>query len=107
MPQELKISPQKLHKIFKGAAKEVKEALEGNDNLGKHDTQVPCAIPSCKGTIIEHRHKEYLGDPMDLIIGPGSRNQMTLVVNRYCSRCGISYHHLPEEPRTELGKSEK
>lgn len=74
--------------------------VEDPDKLGKHDTKVPCQT-QCKGTIMEERSRRYLGDPMHAIIGPGYKNQLTLVVEYYCSRCGIMYHHLPEPARDE------
>lgn len=70
------------------------------DRIGKKDSGVPCRA-TCKGTIIEERSRRYFGDPMHAIIGPGSLEQMTLVVEYYCSHCGIMYHHLPEDPHTD------
>jgi hypothetical protein len=67
----------------------------GRDGLGKHKTGVRCVGQKCNGIITEERSNRYLGDPMHFILGPGSQNQLTLVVELYCPRCGISYHHLP------------
>ena len=35
--------------------------------------------------------REYRGDPMNAIAGPGGRAQMTTVVETYCDACGLSY----------------
>lgn len=35
--------------------------------------------------------REYRGDPMNAIAGPGGRAQMTTFVETYCDECGLSY----------------
>ncbi len=74
--------------------------IDPDADLGKVDTNVPCQA-NCKGTIVKETSREYLGDPMHAIIGPGGRDQLTTIVQLYCPRCGIMYHHLPELPRCD------
>jgi hypothetical protein len=45
---------------------------------------------------------DYLGDPMRMIIGPGSRNQMTHVTCIYCTSCGLKYEFLPPNDTSGL-----
>ena len=52
---------------------------------------------ACRGTVVQQTTMEYLGDPMHMIIGPGSRNQMTRVTNIHCMKCGLKYEFLPPE----------
>lgn len=87
---------EKHYSAVNSALEELKNSAETED---VSDTQFPCVIPSCRGTIIEKRTSRYIGDPASQIIGPGSRSQMTPFVEFYCSRCGVLYHHLPETPR--------
>lgn len=72
------------------------DELLGRDQLGAHETATMCVIPKCGGTIIENKFDQYFGNPMSRTIGPGGENQMTRVVELYCSQCGVLYHHLPK-----------
>lgn len=50
----------------------------------------------CQGKIVARVTREYHGDPMHMIIGPGSRNQMTTVHHGFhCTRCGLKYEFPP------------
>lgn len=54
-----------------------------------------CAV--CGGKVVDKVTREYRGDPMRMIIGPGSRNQMSTVHHGwYCIACGIRYEFLPK-----------
>lgn len=57
------------------------------------ETPHRCSV--CGGEIVVDEWSEYLGDPMLMIIGPGSRNQFTTRRAIYCKDCGVSYHRLP------------
>lgn len=46
---------------------------------------------ACSGKIVAYTELVYLGDPMSLIAGPGSRNQMTRKTTTYCASCGLLY----------------
>ena len=84
---------------MRGIAQVVHKQLHGQAEDGETDTKIPCVIPHCKGTIIEEKNREYIGDPMHRIIGPGGKNQLSLIIKYYCSRCKIMYHSLPEKVR--------
>ncbi len=60
-------------------------------------TGIKCRVPECPGRIVEETERKYLGDPMHRIIGPGGRNQLTVVTVLYCPYCGIQYHKLPKK----------
>ena len=77
---------------------DIVERMKNDDGVGEKNTNAACVIPLCTGTIIEKRSKKYFGDPARAIIGSGYRGQMTLIVELFCSRCGIQYHHLPKKP---------
>jgi len=54
-----------------------------------------CAV--CGGEVIEKISSKYYGDPMHMIIGPGSASQMTTVHHGWhCTSCGIKYEFLPK-----------
>jgi len=59
----------------------------------KFDVVGKCA--ACGGPIVRQVSSEYHGDPMHLIMGPGSKNQMTTLVHLWCDDCGIAYHKEP------------
>ena len=69
---------------------------EDRETYGKFDTGVPCRIPSCKGTVIEHARLKELAEVTNLVLGPSARTHRNRVLEFFCSVCGISYHHLPE-----------
>lgn len=51
----------------------------------------------CDGKVVAKVTTKYLGDPMHMIIGPGSRNQMvTRNEGWHCSSCGIRYEFCPK-----------
>jgi hypothetical protein len=52
---------------------------------------------ACRGTVVKNTTMEYLGDYRNLIIGPGSRSQMTPVTNIHCTKCGLKYEFLPPD----------
>lgn len=57
-----------------------------------------CSV--CRVPLSVESIQTYLGDPMHLICGPGSRNQMTLVRTTFCGTCGLLYRNgggLPPE----------
>ncbi len=59
-----------------------------------------CCAVCGKTLVIETKTwSEYRGDPMLMIIGPGSRNQMTQASSTaiYCKYCGLLYHVDPGE----------
>ena len=74
--------------------------IDPDADLGTVATKAPCQA-NCKGTIVRETTRQYIGDPMHAIIGPGYEHQLTTIVELYCSRCGIMYHHLPEPPRCD------
>lgn len=48
-----------------------------------------CAV--CKTQLTVRTTTAYLGDPMHMICGPGSKNQMTKTVSTFCGDCGLIY----------------
>ncbi len=51
----------------------------------------------CKGSLERRKWKEYLGDPMHMILGPGHQNQLTGRSEIFCPRCGLKYLRAPKE----------
>jgi hypothetical protein len=78
-----------LDEVFK-AVHLSRDELEGKTE----ELVAKCVV--CHELLTRVSNFEYRGDPMQMIIGPGGRNQMSRVVSIYCGRCGISYHHLPK-----------
>ena len=53
----------------------------------------------CSGKAVAKITNRYLGDPMHMIIGPGSRNQMTRTHHGWhCVSCGLKYEFCPKGP---------
>lgn len=51
----------------------------------------------CEGKVIARITHEYLGDPMNFILGPGGRNQMSRIHHGWhCTICGLRYEFLPK-----------
>ena len=61
----------------------------------KPDPGPKCVV--CEGPLTEKSWSSYVGDPMQMIIGPGSRNQMTAQHAIWCPQCGLQYRSLPKE----------
>ncbi len=53
----------------------------------------------CRTHLERLSFKAYRGDPMHMIIGPGSVNQMSTVTELYCPQCGIKYLQEPVPPK--------
>lgn len=60
-----------------------------------YETERTATCVVCNGTVVEETTMEYYGDPRHMIIGPGSRNQMTPHTTIHCTKCGIKYAFLP------------
>lgn len=73
--------------------------FEGPKARGIFRTGARCT--ACKtGKVVGNEQFDYRGDPMNFIIGPGSRNQMTLTTTYYCDHCGLRYEFPPgQNPR--------
>jgi hypothetical protein len=50
-----------------------------------------CAV--CHVPLVIESKKVYRGDPMSMIIGPGSRNQMSTEISTHCPQCGLKYRY--------------
>lgn len=48
---------------------------------------------ACSGRLLQETVFEYVGDPMNMIVGPGSRNQMSKRTTTYCGECGALYRN--------------
>jgi len=60
----------------------------------KDDRVGTCVV--CEGKVVAKVTREYRGDPMHMIIGPGSRNQMTTIHHGFhCVTCGLKYEFPP------------
>lgn len=91
------ITEKKARKILEEVAEteaNIKNAQHQRAEAAFKHTGKPCAV--CGTEIVREVRQEYRGDPMNLIIGPGSQNQMSTVIEMYCEPCGILYHHLPQ-----------
>lgn len=64
---------------------------------GHEEEKLTAKCVVCKRPLTKLSGSEYRGDPMHMILGPGSRNQMTHFTKIYCDWCGLEYRHLPKE----------
>ena len=71
----------------------IEQALNGRADAGVTDTGIECVV-QCGGTIARDISYRFVGNPLDMVMG--GRNDNTRFEELYCSRCGISYHHLPK-----------
>ena len=81
------------------AIKRLEKNKARKDEGGQEKTGFKCTGRECEGEIIREVSFQYLGDPMQMIIGPGSRSQRTQITELYCQECGITYHHLPKSKK--------
>jgi len=76
--------------------REMKNRETGFDELDleeTHDGIFPTSsiCPVCGGRVVRHTTSQYFGDPLNQIMGPGSRNQMTTVTQYYCETCKVIF----------------
>lgn len=81
-----------VHKAVKAVTEATKRDTMGNDYVTLASKCVVCKTP-----LTRVDGWEYRGDPMHMIIGPGSKNQMSRTQAIYCPKCGLTYHHEPKE----------
>lgn len=62
---------------------------------GTFKTGFVCRLEGCAGEIVREVRREYRGDPMHQIVGPGGLNQLSTVTSYYCPVCQIMYRGLP------------
>lgn len=89
----------------------VKKAMEERDQdeedrqnqTGKYaPPKGVCVV--CSGEVVAKVTREYRGDPMHQIIGPGGRNQMSSVHHGWhCVSCGLRYEFIPTGPKVGAG----
>jgi hypothetical protein len=77
------------------------------DEDGKHNTKIGCVIPGCLGKIVREVSYRYLGDPGNMIIGPGSRSQRSKSIKLYCDDCQVLYNDLPKNKPSKKSNKRK
>jgi hypothetical protein len=106
---------EKIKEILEEGRLERDAALKRRNSPPEETRTGTCVF--CQGKVIGRISREYRGDPMHRIIGPGGRNQMTNVHHGFhCSRCGLRYEFPPpdevdtydnEHPREESEKTDQ
>ena len=91
--------PSKITEEQVAKAMEAIKAIQADrkDAMGNDYVTLASKCVVCKGPLTRVDGWEYRGDPMHMIIGPGSKNQMSRTQAIYCPKCGLSYHHEPKE----------
>lgn len=90
----IKLTKEDIKKWLADNEKAVAERKKKQNEPPKDDRHGECVV--CSGKVIARITHEYLGDPMHMIIGPGSRNQMTTIHHGFhCTTCGIKYEFPP------------
>lgn len=113
--KKLKDQLDELHKIQSSLTKEaIKKQIEESMKAGhekrleaEKKTKYPedkrtgvCVF--CQGKVIARMSREYFGDPMHMIMGPGSKNQFTTVHHGFhCENCGLKYEFPPNINKDE------
>jgi len=94
------LTPEKIKEALAEGQKRIEERQKRRDR--PHESRTGTCVV-CGGQVIGSVTREYRGDPMRRIIGPGSINQMTTVHHGWhCTKCGLKYQFPPNEidPKT-------
>jgi 3-polyprenyl-4-hydroxybenzoate decarboxylase len=93
---EIKLTKEEIEK-WKFDNEEAKIERKKKQNESPKDDRVgECVV--CNSKIIAKITSEYLGDFHHMIIGPGSRQQMTTIHHGFhCTKCGLKYEFPPQK----------
>lgn len=91
----IKLTKEDIKKWLADNEKAVAERKKKQHELPKDDRIGECVV--CKSEVIAKITSEYLGDFRHMIIGPGSKQQMSTTHHGFhCTKCGLKYEFPPQ-----------
>lgn len=94
LPDPVPLTKEQIKEMMSRFPECLREAERKRNEPPRDDRTGACVF--CKGKVVARVTREYLGDPRHMIIGPGSKNQMSVIHHGFhCTKCGLKYEFPP------------